>query len=425
MPGRPPRRKPLERAAHAAERLEGHTLALGLLVLAVAVALSWVSIAAINGVPLTNPYRVQVEVPADGPLLKDGDEVRIAGQRAGQVRGVRIGRAGGALLDVDLDDGPIGPDATAAVRLRGLAGATYLDIAPGTRSDALPEGGLVPRDRTRAGVELTDVVDAFDPSTSAAIRRALGGYGPGFAGRGGDLGRAVSDLGPALATATPLLRAATERRGELARLLGGVRRVARGFAAPGTTELRDLLGPAARTLAVTAARRDDLRAAVDGVAPLARTAAATLPQADALLADLAPAARRLAPAVAALDRRLPAVRRLLARRATLPSLSELAERARPTLRAAPGALADLAAPAAALAPLAGPAGVLSGHLARYERDLFLAPHGFTQWGGFRYGVGEAKGARAVRFLPVFTCMRARRPYPEPGQALRDAEGCTP
>jgi len=394
-------------------------------VLAVAAVITYLSIIAINGTPFSDPYRVRIETPADAPLLKDGDEIRIAGQRAGQIRRVALGRSGGALLDVDLDDGPIGRDATATVRLRGLAGATYVELNPGSTSNPLPEDGLVPRARTRSGVELTDVVDAFDPGTAGAVRRTLDAYGRGFTGRGGDLHRALGDIGPALETTTPLLRAATSPRGELARLLGATERVARGFATPGGSDLEGLLPPAAATLTTTAARRAAIQAAITRRPVLAATAQAALPDADALLDDATIAVRRLQPAVVALSDALPDLRRLLRRRADLASLAALADRARPVLRAATPVLRELTPTAASLAPLAAPLRTLSEHLAPYERDLFLAPDGFTRWGGFRYGVGQAPGARAVRFLPVFTCMRARDPYPEPGEALTHSEGCSP
>lgn len=422
----PPRqhRSLLERAAHGAEGLERHSLALGVAVLAVLAVIAYLSVVAINGIPFTDPYQVRIETPPDAPLLKDGDEVRIGGRRAGQIRGVDVGPGGGALLSVDLDDGPVGRDATARVRLRGLAGATYVEVDPGRTSDPLPEHGLIPLARTGSGVELTDVVDAFDPATTGAVRRTLDAYGRGFTGRGADLNRALGDLGPALDSVTPLLRAATQPPGELARLLGGMDRVARGFATPGGEDLAGLLPVAAATLGTTAERSESIQAAIDRLPVLAGSADRVLPAADVLLDDAAVASRELRPAVLALRDALPDTRRLLRRRGDLASLSTLAAQARPVLRLASPVLRSLTPSAASLAPLAAPLQTLSDHLAAYEKDLFLAPDGFTRWGGFRYGVGQAPGARAVRFLPVFTCMRARVPYPAPGEALTHSEGCS-
>lgn len=417
------RRPATERLLHATERLDRHPLALGVLVLVVVGFLSYLSVIAINGIPFSDPYRVRAEVPAGAPLLKDGDEVRIAGQRAGTVRDVAIGRNGGALLSMDLDEGPIGRDATATVRLRGLAGATYTEIDPGDVGHPLPEDGLIPPSRTGSGVELTDVVDAFDPSTAGALRRTLSTYGIGLLGRGADLNQVAGDLAPALTDAVPLLRAATPGDGELAGLLAGLRRTARGFATPGERDLAGLLGPAAATFGTLDARGADLQTSIDRLVPVSREARRTLPVADVLLAEASPTVRALTPTMDALARALPAVDGLLEQRRALPALSRLADRATPVLADAQPLLRELAPAAGSLAPLAEPLGSLSGYMARYAGDIFLAPDGFTRWGRFRYPDGQAPGARAVRFAPVFTCARARDPYPAPGAALDQEQPC--
>jgi len=404
-------------------RLERHTLALGLGVLAIAAVITYFSIVAINGVPLQNPYRVQAEVPSDAPLLKDGDEVRVAGQRAGQVRKVQIGRHGGALLALELDKGPVGRDATARVRLRGLAGSTYVEIRRGDVSRPLAEDGLIPVTRTSSGIELTDVVGGFDRDTRRALARTLRSYGTGLIGRGPDINAALGDLPPLLRDATPLLRAATPGRGELSGLLRETRRTARGLATPGGRDLERLLPAANAVFATLAARRADIEATLEDAPALAGEARRTLPHADALLAEAAPAATALSATAASLRRALPDLNALLARRSNLSSLTQIADKADPVLERAEPLLSELRPTTAALTPFAGPLGPLSLHMARYRDDLLLAPTGFTRWGGFRYPDGQAPGARAVRFAPIFTCARARTPYPEPSAALSEEQPC--
>jgi len=70
-----------------------------------------------------------------------------------------------------------------------------------------------------------------------------------------------------------------------------------------------------------------------------------------------------------------------------------------------------------------PLGDLSHYLVPYRTELVQAPAGFDRWGGFRYDAGQAAGHRAVRFSMVFTCAKARDPYPAPGQAHRDRQAC--
>jgi phospholipid/cholesterol/gamma-HCH transport system substrate-binding protein len=407
----------------AGEFLERHTIAIGLGVLAILAVLTYLSIIAINGVPLQDPYRVMAEVPGDAPLLKDGDEVRVGGQRAGQVRKVEVGRNGGALVSMDLTEGPVGADATAKVRLRGLAGATYVEIRRGTTSRPLPDGGLIPLRRTSSGVELTDVVAGFDRDSRRAIARTLRGYGTGLEGRGRDINQALGDLAPLLEDGTPLLRAATPGEGELGGMLYELRRTVRGLGTSRGRDLQALLPAADSVFSTLAARRDDLAATLERAPRLADEARRTLPIADALLAETVPAAARLSATTGALQRALPDVNRLLAGRDNLPALSQIAKKATPVLSAAQPLVGELRPSTAALAPIAEPLGPFSAYVARYREEILLAPTGFLRWGGFSYPDGRAAGARAVRFAPIFTCVRARDPYPAPGAALRQEQPC--
>lgn len=418
-----PRRTIGSRAARAAQRLERHTLALGIVVLALMAAMTYVSIIAINGVPFSDTYRVKLTVPADAPLLKDGDEVRVAGQRAGQVRRVERADGGGTLLTVELDEGPIGRDARAAVRLRGLAGSVYVAITRGDVSRPLPEDGVLPLARSGAGVELTDVLAGFDADTRRVLARTLEAYGNGLRGRGPELNRALGDLDPALRDLQPLLRALRPQPGALAAALRSMAGTTRAFARPGARELEPLLRASSGAGAAIAQERRALGAAIDELRPFEDAALRTLPLADLLLGDAASASRALAPAVRRLAAALPEVDRLLAQRPELAELPRLARAARPVLAPAGPLLIELRPTAGLLAPLANPLDSLAVHLAPYERELFLAPDGFVRWGQFTYPDGQAPGHRAVRFAPVFTCHRGRTPYPKPGEALEHSQEC--
>jgi hypothetical protein len=93
------------------------------------------------------------------------------------------------------------------------------------------------------------------------------------------------------------------------------------------------------------------------------------------------------------------------------------------LSAAQPLVGELRPSTAALAPIAEPLGPFSAYVARYREDIVLGPTGFLRWGGFKYQDGQAPGARAVRFAPIFTCVKARDPYPEPGEALQQEQPC--
>ncbi|WP_205699252.1 MlaD family protein [Conexibacter sp. SYSU D00693] len=398
-------------------RDERRFVVLGLVVLAVTAAVAVLSTVAIDGGPLSSPYRVEVRTPAGAPALKDGDEVRIAGQRAGEVREVRPGRDGGAVLALDLDDGPVGRDASADVRLRGLAGAVTVDVDPGDARDPLPSGAQLDAPAT-AGTALTDVVEAFDPPARKAAHRALRGFGSGLAGRGDDLGAAIDDLGPLSRDARPLAAAMRPEPGVLAGLTKDLGTTAAAF---GDGPLDGAVTGARRTLDALAPA--DVRRLLRALPPAQAAVDRVAPQARALLADAGSAAAELRPAVARLDTALPPLRRALDRAPALDELARTGRAARPVLLAARPLARDLDDPANLLAPLTNPLDELAAHLAPYREELVLAPKGFTTWGGFAFAEGQAKGARAVRFSMVLSCARARDPYPQPGGALKQAERC--
>jgi phospholipid/cholesterol/gamma-HCH transport system substrate-binding protein len=388
-------------------------LILGAIVLAAIAIAGYLSTVAIDGGgPLSHPYLVRAWLPAGAPLLKDGDEVRIAGRRAGQVRSV----APGPRVTLGLDQAPVGRDARVAVRLRGLAGTVYVALDPGDTRRPLPSGGELPRSAARATTALTDVVEAFDADTRLAVQRALRGYGLGLAGRGADLNATLAELPDTAARLAPLARALTPEPGALAGLTGGLDRVARGL-----TGLGALVPPARRTLDALAPV--DVDATLRALPGAEAAVAATLPGTDRLLDDARGAVRDLRPATAALRRALPALRGALRRPGALAELARVGRAATPALLAAAPALRELRPGARLLAPLAAPLGTLSTYLSRYRREILLGPEGFTQWGRFHYREGQAHGARAVRFSMVFTCHHARDPYPAPGAAEREEAPC--
>lgn len=406
------------------EAVRGNALVLlGLVVLGLLALVAYLSTVAISGGPLERPYLVSVQVPRDAPALKDGDEVRIAGQRAGEVREVEVDRATAAAgegprLTLALDDGPVTDAATVRVRLRGLAGAVYLDLDPG-RGRSLDSPATLRAGAGSASTDLADVVEAFDADTRAALRRTLRGYGSGLSGRGEDLGATIAELGPAAERVTPLARAMRPAPGVLAGLLGDLRTTVRAFDADGA--LARTVGPARRTLDALPAPA--VERTLTALPRVEATAAAVLPVADRLLDDTTAATAELRPAVASLRRALPALRGALARDRALDELARVGRAARPVLRAARPLVRELRVPAALLTPLADPLGPLSRYLIPYEREIVLAPDGFTRWGGFRYAEGQASGSRAVRFSMILTCHRARDGYPAPGAAMEQEQRC--
>lgn len=433
------------RPAHAADRRRRDAV-LGTLALVVVVVAAWLSTVAIDGGPLSDPYGVEILVPPGAPLLKDGDDVRISGERAGVVRDVRaatareaeqaaaaavpgaaaVASAGaplstdrqGTVVRVDLDEGPLGRDARASVRLRGVAGAVYVDLEPGDASRPLADGARLVG-RARAATQLADVAEMFDATTRRAIRRTAKGVGGGLRGRGDELNHVVAALPTTLGRATPLLRAATPTPGALRSLLGDAAPVLRAADADGD------LGrsvPALRRV-VDAIPDATLDATVRALPPAQDELRGVLPEADRLLADAGATAAGLRPAAAALRDALPSANAALAGTGGIQAYRRLGAAAAPVVRQAAPVLQDARDPAALLAPVADPLGPLSAYLAPYRRDIVEAVAGFNRWGDVAFDDGLAKGARAVRFSMVLTCHGNRNPYPAPGEASKERKAC--
>lgn len=414
-------------------------LRLGLLVLAVIAVVGWLSTVAINGLPFTSPYTVRVALPANGPIVSRGDDVRVGGRRVGTVRAVDLGPGGrGAVAKLELDEGKAGPGASAAVRLRGLAGAVYVELAPGDTSRPWASGTLVRK--ARGATQLTDVVASFDADARAALARTASGYGTGLAGRGLGLNRTLETLPDALEGITGPLRALTPPRpgaapgsdaagaadatgGLLTEAVDAAGDLSDQLAPPGSTQLRDVLPPSRATLTTLAANARPLDATLRAVPGVEAEAARTLPVADELLGGLRRTARELAPGITALDRALPSLRTVERRRAGLDSLSTLATQARPVVDRALPLVKQLAPVAGSIGAATAPLANASRYLAPYKEDLFEAPAGFTRWGDFKFSEGQASGARAVRFSLVLTCSLRANPYPAPSAAAKDRKPC--
>lgn len=459
------------RPSHSADRRTRDAV-LGVLLLVVVLAGGFLSTVAIDGGPLSDPYTVSIVVPDGAPLLKDGDDVRIAGERAGVVREVRTateretarlgsgptpgalrdaadggagtpedGRAGddadrdagagrsgddadrdapaaSTVVRIALDAGPIGRDAQAAVRLRGVAGAVYVDLRPGDASRPLADGAILTRPAASA-TQLSDVATMFDATTQRAVRRTVRGVGGGLRGRGDELNHVIAALPSTLDRATPLTRAATPAPGALSALLGDASPVLRALDADGDLART---APALRRV-VAAVPNGPLRDTVRALPPAQRELRAVLPAADRLLADAGAAADELRPVTGALERALPVANEALAATPGIQAFRRLGTAAAPVLHRTLPALRDARDPAALLTPLATPLGPLSAYLAPYRRDIVEAVSGFNRWGDFAFDDGLAKGARAVRFSLVLTCHGNRTPYPAPGEASKERKAC--
>lgn len=101
----------------------------------------------------------------DVTALNEGDDIRIAGVRVGQVDGIKVVDRRLAEVAFSIDgDRKLPESVTATVKYRNLVGQRYIALEYGTgKTGILPEGGVIPLDRTKPALDLTVLFNGFKP----------------------------------------------------------------------------------------------------------------------------------------------------------------------------------------------------------------------------------------------------------------------
>jgi phospholipid/cholesterol/gamma-HCH transport system substrate-binding protein len=103
----------------------------------------------------------------DASGLKEGDDVRIAGVKVGQVDSIGVVEGDQNLAEVhfDVDRTYRLPESvTAIIKYRNLVGQRYLALGTNVTDDrTLPDGGVIPPERTKPALNLTVLFNGFKP----------------------------------------------------------------------------------------------------------------------------------------------------------------------------------------------------------------------------------------------------------------------
>ena len=283
---------------------------------------------------LNEPYEVKAVFSSAATAINPNSPVRIAGVNVGKVGKVERGPGGTALVTLKLQDAarPLRTGTTMKIRPRLLLeGNFFVDVKPGTSDGReLADGDTIPLAQTALAVQTDEVLSALNRPTRGALQTVLKEFS-GSLDQGG--AQAINDgfafwRGAFANTAvTAEALRGTEPR-DLSGFVEGQAQVSSALAAR-DGDLANLVTNLARTTRALASRDTELRASV-------RSASSTLLTARPALADL--------------DRALPAVDRF-ARVLT------------PALRAAPQNLDKLT-------PLVGDLRKLSG---KNELPALLTP----------------------------------------------------
>ncbi|XVS63971.1 MCE family protein [Actinosynnema sp. CA-299493] len=101
----------------------------------------------------------------DVTALNEGDDIRIAGVRVGQVDGIRVVDRRLAEVEFSLEgDRTLPASVTATIKYRNLVGQRYVSLEHGVGdASALKPGDVIPLERTKPALDLTVLFNGFKP----------------------------------------------------------------------------------------------------------------------------------------------------------------------------------------------------------------------------------------------------------------------
>ena len=268
-------------------------------------------------------YRVDA-IFDNADFLIAGQDVKVAGAKAGSVVAVRLTPDRKARVEMSIDRrfAPFRADADCAIRPQSLIGEKFVQCDPGRPgSPLLAKQGETPTvplgPHTHSPVDLDLLFTALRKPLRERLSIVVNELGAGLAGRPAELNAAIRRANPAIEQANRTLAILDSERRTLGRLIDGSDRVLAELAAH-HGQVSDFIDRANAVADAMASRRGDLDLAIHRLPPL--------------LAQLEPSANELA-GLATEGR--PVVRDLAASapqlRALLGDFQPLADAARPTL----------------------------------------------------------------------------------------------
>jgi ABC-type transporter Mla subunit MlaD len=209
------RRRMTERISPSLLRLELRRATLPLIVLAIGFGVAALAgdyiLNNING-GVGSTHTIKVQVATATGVVPERAEVRFEGIAAGLVQSVDLVN-GHAVLTASVADrfGPIYKNATIAVRPNTALQDMYMDVLSRGTPSAGKAGGsyVIPMSQTTSPVNVSEVLDVFEPGVRAHLYDVLNELGNGLQDRGAMLRRAFVDL-------APLVKIAGQASGQLA-----------------------------------------------------------------------------------------------------------------------------------------------------------------------------------------------------------------
>lgn len=131
--------------------------------------------------------------------------VTMAGLEIGKVVGIQ--RNGpDAVLDLRIDSGPtpLPVDSTVQVRLRTLAGESYVEVTRGHSTRTVPNNGSLGLSQSNPYTDVDQILSALRPPTEGGTRQFFDGFGAGVKGEGQNLNQVLGSATSLINDSLPL-----------------------------------------------------------------------------------------------------------------------------------------------------------------------------------------------------------------------------
>ena len=295
-------------------------------------------------------YRVNVSFPNAQDLATQAD-VRIAGVTVGKVVSTQLDPKGNrtmATLQLNSQDEPIRQDTKAILRTKTILGETYVQLIPGSpHAPPIADGGTIPRGQVMTEVQLSDIFNAFDPTTRRAFQVWQQQLAKAIGGNDQNLNDVLGNLPTFAADATDILQVLGVQHQAVVSLVQNGGTV---FGALGANQaaLQNLITSAETTFATTAANNNQLAQTFQVFPTLLNETKKTMAKlqgfsvnTDPLIRELDPVAQQLGPTLQSVQQLSPPLRHLFTNlgplitvsRTGLPAVRNILTGATPTLGA--------------------------------------------------------------------------------------------
>jgi phospholipid/cholesterol/gamma-HCH transport system substrate-binding protein len=282
-------------------------------------------------------YRVNVSFPDAQDLATQAD-VRIAGVTVGKVVSTSLDPKGNrtlATLQLQSKYEPIRQDTHAILRTKTILGETYVQLIPGSpNAPPIPDGGTLPRGQVQSDVQLSDIYNAFDPTTRHAFQVWQQQLAQAVGGNDQNLNDVLGNLPSFAADATDILQVLDVQHQAVVSLVQN------------EAALQNLITSAETTFATTAANNNKLAQTFEVFPTFLNETKATMTKlqafsvnTDPLIKELDPVAQQLQPTLRSVQQLSPPLRHLFTNlgplitvsRTGLPAVSDILTGATPLL----------------------------------------------------------------------------------------------